>query len=156
MIHDLFWHYSFISMEMKIMFKLIPILLVVWFLSSCKTPGTVFSKKNAHEEYADKLTSSGLGSTALGIKWFDAGNKALGNAVAVQLPYQESGYFAAERPGASGLSFSAKRGEQLIIELQKTPATNYLLFCDLFQYVNGTSKYMQSLDTLTNRVQYNV
>ncbi len=138
------------------MLKVLTLFSFVLILFSCKTPGTVFSKKTAHEQYADKLTSTGLNATALGKKWFEVGNKAVINAIAIQLPYQETGYFSSEFPGATALSFSAKRGERLIITLQKTPASNYLFFGDLFQQQNTNTRYLQSIDTLTNLLEFNV
>ncbi len=131
-------------------------LIILSFLISCKTPGTVFSKKTAHEAYGAKLESSGLKTTALGARWFEAGTDALTRTTSISLPYQENGYFSAERPSATGLSFNAKRGEQLVIELSRVPAANYLLFGDLFVIKDGVPKYSESIDTLTNLVRYNV
>jgi hypothetical protein len=122
--------------------------IIFIFFVSCKTPGTVFSKKTAHEAYGEKLESSGLTATALGARWFEAGNKALTSATTISLPYQESGYFAAERPAATGLSFNAKRGEQLVIELSRVPTANYLLLGEMLLIKDGVPKYSESIDNI--------
>ncbi|MEO5892582.1 MAG: M23 family metallopeptidase [Ferruginibacter sp.] len=131
-----------------------PFLICCLIFYSCKTSSGVLAKKTAHEQYADKLDKIGLKQTALGKNWFAVAEKSITNSVSVKLPYKENGYFAADRPDATGLRFDAKRGEQLIIELSKIPAFNYLLFADLFSLVNGTTQFIQSIDTVTNTLRY--
>lgn len=136
--------------------KLIIALVLLPCFYACKTPVSLFIKKAAHEAYADKLTNAGLQQTALGDRWFNAASGALARPITVELPYKENGYFATERPDANGLRFDAKRGEQLVIELIKTPAYNYLLFADLFSFNNNSPKYILSVDTISNLIRYTV
>ena len=130
------------------------VLLIV--ITSCKSSSGVFSKKTAHEQYGDKLNESGLNQTSLGIRWFDAASKALINPVEVPLPHKEAGYFATDLPSATALQFNVRRGEDISIELLKTPSTNFLLFADLFSRSNGTTKFILSLDTINITTRYTV
>ena len=138
------------------MSRILACLLLIVSVNSCKTPSGVFAKKTLHEEYGNKLTDAGLAQTVLGRTWFEAASKALSSPVAIQLPYKETGYFAPDRPTATGLQFSARRGEQIIIEVSKVPATNYLLFTDLFTSNGGTNKLVQSTDSANNTIRYTV
>jgi len=131
-------------------------LLLIIVFYACKTSSGVFAKKTLHEQYADKLNTSGLNETALGIKWFEAASKAIDTPAVIKLPYKENGYFATDRPEATGLQFNARRGEQILIEVTKVPSFNFLLFADLFQVPAGGAKYIQSIDTLTNTIRHTV
>ena len=131
-------------------------LLLIIVFYACKTSSGVFAKKTLHEQYGDKLNASGLNETALGTKWFEAASKAINTPVVIKLPYKENGYFATDRPEATGLQFNARRGEQILIELTKVPATNFLLFADLFEVQAGGAKFLQSVDTLTNTIRHKV
>jgi murein DD-endopeptidase MepM/ murein hydrolase activator NlpD len=131
-------------------------LLLTIVFYACKTSSGVFAKKTLHEQYADKLNTSGLNETALGTKWFEAASKAINTPAVIKLPYKENGYFATDRPEATGLQFVARRGEQILIELTKLPTSHFLLFADLFQLPAGGPKYIQSIDTLTNTLRLTV
>jgi len=130
--------------------------MLVVILYSCKTPLRIFDKKTAHEEYGEKINNLGLRQTALGTTWFEQATKALGQPVMVTLPYREAGYFAADKAGASGYRFVAKRGERLTISLVTNPAVSYLVFADLFLYENGVPKAAAAMDSTTHTLTYAV
>lgn len=111
------------------------LLLVTVISKSCTTtgPAGIFGKKNPHEQYADKIKNAGLQETALGRLWFEAAAQSLSSPLSVNLPYNETGYFAAEQPKAAGLLFKAKRGEKLTINLSKKPETGFEIYLDLWQ-----------------------
>ncbi|MEJ7586096.1 MAG: M23 family metallopeptidase [Ferruginibacter sp.] len=138
------------------MFRSFPVFIILLAFYSCKTPTGVFSKKTLHEQYGEKLDKAGLRQTAIGNRWFEAAQTAIINPIAVPLPYKENGYFAADRPESTGLQFNAKRGELLTIEVSATPADKKFLFADLFSSVDGVTRYMQSIDTNSNLLRYNV
>ena len=134
--------------------RLISGAVLLFLFYSCKTPVGIFDKKTGHEAYSDKIQKLGLQQTALGKKWFIASSTAITAPVPVQLPYKETGYFAADRPEAMAWSFATKRGEQLTIELSKIPLNGNWLFGDLFSSVNGTTRLIQSMDSTTNILRY--
>ena len=112
--------------------------LLLLTIASCKTgsPG-LFGKPSPHEQYARKLTDAGLASTSLGSLWFAAAEKALTQPQPVTLPYRQNGYFAADKPRAVGISFTAKRGEKLLFQLERKPLNPFHIYADLWQMKTG-------------------
>jgi len=140
---------------------------IVLFLSaivisvSCTTsgPAGIFGKKSPHEQYADKIKNAGLHETALGRLWFAAAEQSLSSPLSVNLPYSETGYFAAEQPKAAGLLFHAKRGEKLHINLSKKPATGFAVYLDLWQFAAAEELkpvFLLSADTAAATISYDV
>ncbi len=128
-------------------------------LPSCKTGTGIFGKKTPHEQYADKLSVAGLQQTALGRAWFDAANHSLNNPINITIPYKETGYFAADRPQASGLKFQAKRGEKLNISLTKNPAAGFAVYLELWKGAESADrkpKLIAAADTITDAIKYDV
>ena len=75
-------------------------------LISCSaSTNRLFEKRTPHEAYENKIQNAGLQNTTLGLAWMNAAQKALHQPVPVQLPYKETGYFAAERPSSAGYLF---------------------------------------------------
>lgn len=103
------------------------LLILPPFLFACKSGRSLFGAKRLHEQYAQKLKDAGLHETALGRQWLQAAEAALASPQTVTTPYKEIGYFAAERPRAAGLRFSAKCGEKLLFQVEKNPATGFAL-----------------------------
>ena len=137
------------------------ILLCFLVVSSCRTtsrPG-LFSKKTPHELYSKRITDAGLQSTALGKSWFNAAALAVAQPVTVTKPYKETGFFSATKPGATGLKFSAIRGEKLQISVSKKPAGIFKLYLDLWkQDTTRTSPpdLVASSDTTGIAIEYEV
>ncbi len=141
-------------------FILIPGVIITFFISSCNTsrPG-LFARKTPHEQYGQRLADAGLRETALGRLWFQAAEQGLASALNISLPYQEAGYFAAERPRASGLKFSGKRGEKLRVELGKKPESGFSIYMDLWQEAEAptsTAKLLAAADTVTGTLEYEI
>lgn len=107
------------------------------FLVSCKTGPGLFGKASPHEQYGKKLADAGLKETALGRAWFAAAERALAQPAVITLPYKEVGYFSIEKPRAVGLQFSAKRGEKLLIQLEKKPTVEFAIYGDLWKVNEG-------------------
>jgi murein DD-endopeptidase MepM/ murein hydrolase activator NlpD len=118
----------------------------------------LFTKKTAHEQYAGRITEAGLAGTALGSLWFAAAEKAMTRPLTVSIPYKETGYFAAEQPGAAGYLFTARRGEQLQVNITAKPAGSLRLFADLWKPAEGSNKpnLLVTADTATWSLQYEV
>lgn len=134
------------------------IFLLLLLSGGCSSPQLgLFTKKSPHEQYADQLQKAGLQQSALGVRWNEAAASALTVPVQIELPYQETGYFAAENPSATGLIFPLKRGEFLKIVIEKEPVNGFKLFADLWNKdESGSTSYLQSADTATLGLQYEI
>jgi murein DD-endopeptidase MepM/ murein hydrolase activator NlpD len=117
-----------------------------------------FAKRSAHEQYAGRITDAGLSNSTMGNLWFSAANKALSRPLTITLPYQETGYFAAEKPDAAGFLFTAHRGDKLDIRVTIRSSVRLRLFTDLWQPAEGADKQalLAEADTLTGALQYEV
>ncbi|TDO19088.1 M23 family metallopeptidase [Pedobacter duraquae] len=126
------------------------------FLNSCKTaPLNLFKTGTPHELYQRKLSAAGLDHTAMGRAWISASSQSLTQPSAIRLPYRESGYFAAERIPAVTYSFDATRGQQITLQLSKTPATDFMIYVDIWMLRDGNSpKRVAAADTLNNPVVF--
>ena len=132
-------------------FLIILYIIAVCFYSCTSAHRGLFATRTPHERYEDNLINAGLKETALGMQWFTAADKGIRTPLSISLPYQETGYFAAERPNAAGYVFTCRRGEKLIVTLSQKPAERCKMFIDLWQYnSNKTIKYLESADTIGN------
>jgi peptidoglycan LD-endopeptidase LytH len=125
---------------------------------SCSTTGPgVFKKKSLHEQYGKRIKDAGLDQTALGQQWFTEAEKALRSPQNISLPYKEMGYFSSNYPRAVGLNFNAKRGQKLLIDLERNPNSGFLLFVELWETsdVNKPSMLL-SFDTSRSIHEYEV
>jgi murein DD-endopeptidase MepM/ murein hydrolase activator NlpD len=121
-------------------------------MSSCKTgPINLFKTSSPHELYLRKLSTAGLGSTAMGKAWADTSALVLNKAMNIKVPYQESGYFAAERVPAAAYRFQALRGQKITIQLTKVPDSLFMIYMDLWEIRDDNStKLIASADTLNS------
>lgn len=129
--------------------------------TSCTTsgPAGLFGKKSPHEQYEDKIKNAGLQETALGKMWLTAAEQSLTSPLSVNIPYSETGYFAAEQPKAVGLLFHGKRGEKLNISLSKRPDTGFAIYLDLWEAATTAEtkpKFLLSTDSTNKVVTYDV
>jgi murein DD-endopeptidase MepM/ murein hydrolase activator NlpD len=129
-------------------------LALLFYSCSTTTPG-IFGKQSFHAQYGKKLTDAGLKQTAVGASWFAAAEAALQQPVAVSVPYKEAGYFAAEKPRAVGLQFQARRGEKLLIQVEKKSHTPFILYADLWK-AYPTPVLKTFLDTARLQLEYEV
>jgi murein DD-endopeptidase MepM/ murein hydrolase activator NlpD len=137
----------------------IAVACIALYMAACTTPhGGLFAKKTAHEQYAGRIKDAGLAGSTLGSLWFAAAQKALTRPLTVSLPYKETGYFAAEKPDAAGYLFTARRGEQLNIEITTRSLTGLTLFADLWQPATGNAQptLLTAADTNMLHLQYEV
>lgn len=129
-------------------------------LTFCNSPVRgLFKRNSAHELYSQRIIDAGLRETALGRLWFLAAEQGLKTPLNISIPYNETGYFAAERPRAAGLQFSAKRGEKLSISLDKKPATDFSVYLDLWEATEpgiGLPKLLAAADTTGKVLEYEV
>ena len=91
------------------------------------------SRSTPHEAYERRLADAGLDGAALGRLWSRASRRALAEAPRVEAPFRETGYLESSRPDAVGYRLFARTGQRLRFELELDPATNTLVFLDLFR-----------------------
>ena len=132
------------------MIRIVLLIAIVIWAAACKTGPGLFGKQSAHEKYASKIKSAGLAETALGRQWLAEAGKAIEQPVKISIPYKEMGYFPADKPRAVGLRFTAKRGQKIMFDLEKNPATNFLLFADLWQAEEKPSLLLSADSTQNN------
>ena len=137
------------------------VLLCCLLLQACSTsgPSGFFGKKTPHQIYGDRLTAAGLQETSLGRQWFSAATRSLETPLQITLPYKETGYFSANRPSATGMIFSARRGQKIYINIEKKPAAGFALYLDFLQpatSANNQPKVLASADTLLSTLAYEV
>ncbi|MEX0967915.1 MAG: M23 family metallopeptidase [Bacteroidia bacterium] len=111
----------------------------VFILSGCNEIKEVIKKSSPHEVYTKSLVKAGLEQTALGRQWQQTASAALSDSLIISLPYQEEGYFFADKVQATGLRFTGKRGQKMIFSLETTPPAHFRIFMDLFILKEGKS-----------------
>jgi murein DD-endopeptidase MepM/ murein hydrolase activator NlpD/SH3-like domain-containing protein len=131
----------------------------LWFLSAfvvfagaCDKVAPLFESPrpaSAHERYADGLERAGLGKTALGRDWLAAARSSIQKPLTAQVPFRETGYFAASEARAMGYAISLRNGQTLsaIAETGGAPLT---IFLDLFRQTGDTANPLDlvaSIDT---------
>lgn len=116
------------------------------FAISCKPGTSIFSSPSPYEQYANKLEKADLKNTALGQKWFHAAAISKSNPVSIALPFTEQGFFAPDKPMATGYRFTIPRGQKLSISVSTIPDTSAtILFAELYNASNN--KRVSYLDT---------
>jgi len=108
---------------------------VVAFAAGCASGplSRVARAPSPYEQYATTLTETGLGATALGRDWAQAGEAALQQPVAVSSPFRETGYFPPERPAAAAFRLDLQRGRRLDLTIVFHGETAARLFVDVFE-----------------------
>jgi len=127
-------------------------------LFSCKS-GTVnlFKTTSPHEQYQHKLVSAGLDKTAMGSAWIVSSLSVLQKAVTVELPYLETGYFAAETIPAAAYRLSVVQGQKINIRISKKPENQFMIYTDVWeQPKDGQMKHLVSADTVGNALMFDV
>jgi murein DD-endopeptidase MepM/ murein hydrolase activator NlpD len=136
----------------------LPYLLLILFYS-CSSPGPgLFGKKTPHEQYEKKIKESGIKETGLTDAWLKEAAVTLSNPLDISLPYNETGYFPANRANGIGFRFTAKRGQKIIISLTKKTQENLAMYVDLWQPYpvseNRSPKFLLAADTVNLSLQY--
>ncbi|WP_266202321.1 M23 family metallopeptidase [Pontibacter kalidii] len=132
---------------------------LILLTASCSQQHTlrgVFKNQTPHEKYAAKLKDANLHETALGHAWLQAGEQALQDSITITLPFQETGYFAADKPRALGYRIPAQRGQRLVVSLEVQSREQLQVFMDLFETEGGKPKHVASADTAASTLAYEV
>ncbi len=129
---------------------------ILFLLAACNTSrNPFFAKKTPHEKYSEQIIDAGLMNTRLGILWLGAANNSLKSPQLITLPYQETGFFAADRPAATAFSFSARRGEKILVAITTVPATGVKFFADLWE-PGEKATLLTAMDTLNKSFEFSV
>ena len=140
------------------LFRLIIFLATICFLISCKSGSVnLFKATSPHEMYQSKLVSAGLDKTTMGADWISAASMSMQKALSITIPYQETGYFAAENVNAAAYKFNAVRGTKIQVSLQKKPTDGARIYIDIWQLPTaGSAKLLASADTLGNDIKLDI
>ncbi|GAB3292615.1 peptidoglycan DD-metalloendopeptidase family protein [Hymenobacter tenuis] len=145
---------------MLLRFRALPAVFFVLFLTACSQSQTlqaVFQKSTPHEAYARKLKQAGLAETALGRDWLRAADQALRDSLVVKLPFQESGFFPADRAVATGLRYPVRTGETIHISLVLAPGTQApKVFIDAYELSpdRAAPRHLAAADTAALSFRY--
>jgi len=131
-------------------FAFFAVVVCFYACSNHNGPLAIFKKGSPHEQYAQQLQAAGLGNTALARQWNKTAAYTLTMPLAITLPYRETGYFAADKTTATALSFEAKRGQKVMVRLQRKPA-DFTIYADLF--LNGDLVASADSSTITFEVK---
>ncbi|PIQ20942.1 MAG: peptidase M23 [Cytophagales bacterium CG18_big_fil_WC_8_21_14_2_50_42_9] len=120
---------------------------------------TIFQKRTPYETYENSLRQAKLHQTQLGQAWLTTGQKALQDSLLVTLPFQETGYFKADKPMAASYSFRARLGEVIDVQVTTRTKQDIKLFLDLFEINNlhpREAKHVMAADTTALNLSYKV
>lgn len=124
-------------------------------LSSCSK--NIFrGRSTPHGLYKEALVNAGLQNTYMVGQWISVGDKSLQRPVKINLPYKENGYFAADKPSASGYIFTLRRGDKLKVALATNPATGIKVFIELWlpAKISANDFPLAVMDSVNNTLQY--
>jgi hypothetical protein len=112
------------------------VLLTFFLFFSCgyEKPNvrSLIARSTPYEKYVKTLQMSDFDQTVLGQRWIMAGEKVFKESTVVDLPYHESGKFFPDRPSATGIKFTANRGDKVLIKVELVDTDDFKLFTDLF------------------------
>ena len=138
---------------------LISFLVLAFIQISCNPLSTgVFSKKTVREKYEDKLQKDSGKNNPVVNAWLNAAEYSLNNPLRIQPTYYEYGRFSATIPTATSLKIFVKRGQKLVVKLNKTSARPYAVYMDLWHAADSTTgaglAYILAADTAINSLEY--
>jgi murein DD-endopeptidase MepM/ murein hydrolase activator NlpD len=136
-------------------YLLILMMVCLAAMFGCKSgPFNLIKPASPHQQYERKITSAGLNQTTMGAAWIQNAQQSLQNALAIKLPFKETGYFAAEKVEAIAYRFKVTRGEKLTIELVKKPTSGFRIYADLWEPSERNDfKFIAAADTLNDIIQ---
>lgn len=132
------------------------------FIISCSGKPTIkalLGKQTPYEKYVQSLRMAKLHQSGLGQDWLLAGNTVLQDSLLLPIPFEETGYFRAEKPVAFAYNFKAREGESIRIAAHSKAREEVKLFLDLFEVEDGRPrkvKHLESADTVGLQINYRV
>ena len=104
--------------------------------SSDRAELPIFLPETPHERYEFAFRRVGLETTALGFQWINASRTALDEALPIQPPHSESGYFDPNAAPSLGYRIAMRRGQRLLVNIDLNGLTR-LVFIDLYRVREG-------------------
>lgn len=92
-----------------------------------------FLPTETHQDYINALYKLNLNQSALGIDWINASEKALTDPLEIASPYEESFFFNPSKANYIGYLISAKKGQNVEINISKTSNDSIKLFLDVYR-----------------------
>ncbi|MCZ6757712.1 MAG: M23 family metallopeptidase [Bacteroidetes bacterium] len=92
-----------------------------------------YTPQSPRAVYEFGLKTSGLRQSALGIAWFEAGDRALLEPVSPTVPYRETGYVDPARPHAAAFRIQLTRGQRFLASVSFSAPDSGSIFLDLFR-----------------------
>ncbi|MCU7495882.1 MAG: M23 family metallopeptidase [Ignavibacteria bacterium] len=126
--------------------KLSYLFLLLSLVAGCSTVTRVFKGLSPRDQYEQKIKQAGLLETAMGRAWVEAGARALKDSLVILLPYKEEGYFFSDRAQAASYRFKAKRGEKLVVSVEKDTLARFSIFAELFSIDGGRTERVDFAD----------
>jgi peptidoglycan LD-endopeptidase LytH len=133
--------------------KLIWFTYMIMAVAGCKTIKTTFETLTPYEKYIRNLEKASLDQVPMTQEWIQAGEQALFDSVQTDLPFSETGFFAAGKPRATGYRFELKEGQRFTAKGIFETTAGGRVFIDLFRVDNGEVKHVTSADS-TGMLQY--
>jgi hypothetical protein len=119
--------------DVSTMKKVTPFIILIAFIgTSCKSVKSLFENKTPHEKYAKKLERKKVDDSPEARQWLAVSERALVNAIPIQLPYRQNGYFHADKPHSLGLLFKASMGERITFNINKKHRNALVIYADVF------------------------
>ena len=143
-------------------FYILSYIILTGFVVSCGGKPTIkalLGKQTPYERYVQSLRMAKLHQSGLGQDWLLAGTKVLQDSLLLSIPFEETGYFRADKPTAFSYNFKARLGESIRIEARSKARDEIKLFLDLFEVEDGRPrrvKHLEAADTVTLRINYQV
>jgi len=125
-------------------------------LMACKSgPFNLIKPASPRDQYERKLINSGLNQTTMGLAWINNGQQGFQKALDIKLPYQEKGYFSAEKVEVATYRFKLTKGQKLQVQLSKKPTKGFMIYMDVWlQNENSSFKLLATADTLNHSIQF--
>ncbi|HEY8469526.1 MAG TPA: M23 family metallopeptidase [Longimicrobiales bacterium] len=116
-----------------------------------------FRGETPRETYEHALGVAGLTETALGRDWLAAAGRALAEPHPIRLPYREAGYLPPEQPTAIGYLLTARRGQQITVELELHADSAALVFIEVYRLLDDSARTLRlvaAADSVARRTEF--
>jgi murein DD-endopeptidase MepM/ murein hydrolase activator NlpD len=127
--------------------------VVVVACTTIQTLSGSLAKLSPREEYIRKLERSELATTPMVQAWMAAGVLIGRDSIIVNLPFQETGYFASSEPQARFYQFDVQEGQVLTLTSVVKAKGDARVFTELFMLQEEEWEFKEYADT-SNTITY--
>lgn len=142
-------------MPMKVLRISYLLAIMAILFSACKSgPFNLLKPSSPHAQYERKLLNAGLDKSTMGGGWITKANTLLQTAAVINVPYKETGYFAADKIDGASFRFKLQRGQLLTAKLTKQSIHDFSIYMDVWeQKENAEFKVLAFADSLGSDLQ---